>query len=101
MPRRRICVLRRRRLRSRTRDETHARSWASEPPRSCRRRTSILTTILPAHERPKASAIWAAISGVGIAVGPITGGYLLIAAAFLPARAVAPAGAGRSEPAAA
>ena len=38
---------------------------------------SILTNIFPAHERPKAIAIWAAMTGVGIAVGPITGGWLL------------------------
>src|SRR5690349_21480068 len=38
---------------------------------------SILTNIFPAHERPKAIAIWSAVSGAGIAVGPTTGGWLL------------------------
>jgi EmrB/QacA subfamily drug resistance transporter len=38
---------------------------------------SILTNIFPADERPRAIAIWAAVAGMGIAIGPITGGWLI------------------------
>jgi EmrB/QacA subfamily drug resistance transporter len=38
---------------------------------------SILTNVFPAHERPKAIGIWAAVAGIGVGVGPATGGFLI------------------------
>jgi EmrB/QacA subfamily drug resistance transporter len=38
---------------------------------------SILSATFPAHERGKAIGIWSGFSGIGIAIGPVTGGWLI------------------------
>lgn len=39
---------------------------------------SILTNVFPPEERARAIGIWAGISGVAIALGPVIGGFLLV-----------------------
>lgn len=38
---------------------------------------SIITNVFPPRERAKAIGIWAAFAGIGVAIGPLTGGFLL------------------------
>src|ERR671912_2481783 len=39
---------------------------------------SILTAVFPAAERAKAIGIWAAMAGLGIVIGPVTGGLAVL-----------------------
>ncbi len=39
---------------------------------------SIITHVFPGHERAKAISIWAAFAGLGGAIGPVIGGYLIV-----------------------
>ena len=38
---------------------------------------SIITNVFPARERGRAIGVWAATAGVAVALGPLTGGFLL------------------------
>ncbi len=38
---------------------------------------SIITNVFPPKERTRAIGIWAAFAGIGVAIGPLTGGFLL------------------------
>jgi EmrB/QacA subfamily drug resistance transporter len=38
---------------------------------------SIITNVFPDDERPKAIAVWSAVSAIGIVIGPILGGWLV------------------------
>lgn len=43
----------------------------------CPATLSIITTVFPAHERPRAIGIWASFSVLGVVLGPTVGGLLL------------------------
>ena len=66
---------------------------------------SVIGNIFPAGRAPKAIAVWAAVAGMGIAIGPISGGWLIehfdwnaIFLFNLPAVVACLAGAARSSP---
>jgi EmrB/QacA subfamily drug resistance transporter len=43
---------------------------------------SIITTVFPREERGRAIAVWTAIGGIGVGLGPVVGGYLIDAAGW-------------------
>jgi EmrB/QacA subfamily drug resistance transporter len=43
---------------------------------------SIITNVFPREERARAIAVWTAIGGLGIGLGPVVGGYLVDAASW-------------------
>lgn len=38
---------------------------------------SLITATFPPHERSKAIALWSAVFGLGVGIGPVTGGWLI------------------------
>ncbi len=38
---------------------------------------SLISATFPRHERPQAFALWAAVFGLGVGIGPVVGGWLL------------------------
>jgi EmrB/QacA subfamily drug resistance transporter len=43
---------------------------------------SIIASVFPRHERTKAIAVWTAVGGLGIALGPVAGGWLIEASGW-------------------
>jgi EmrB/QacA subfamily drug resistance transporter len=43
---------------------------------------SIITNVFPRHERGRAIAVWTAIGGIGVGLGPVLGGYLIDASGW-------------------
>ncbi|HTL85074.1 MAG TPA: MFS transporter [Acidimicrobiia bacterium] len=43
---------------------------------------SIITNVFPRHERGRAIAVWTAVGGVAVGLGPVVGGYLIDASGW-------------------
>jgi len=43
---------------------------------------SIITSVFPRHERGRAIAVWTAVGGIGVGLGPVVGGYLVDVASW-------------------